>query len=177
MSLGNTAFSIGRRIGKHSLAGRIFCLTERWLPLERVARTRTLVAFHHPRPVANPHVLIVPTRPISSLTSPSVPGKTRAEVIWSMLTLARQVGSDLDPDADWQMVINGGTRQEIGQLHGHLLLDHAAAGEDGVADSPASLLPFLDQLQSISLAPNAGYSLVMRWTNGGETRVTISTEG
>lgn len=177
MSLGNTAFGIGRRIGKHPLAGRIFCLAERWLPLKRVARTHTLVAFHHPRSIANPHVLIVPTRPLPSLTAPMRSSENRAETIWQMVILAREIGLNMHAAAAWQMVINGGNRQDIGQMHGHLLLDHTSPTASDAIDSAGDLLPFLERLRDIARVPDAGYSLVIRWKEDGDVWAIVTSEG
>ena len=67
MRLQEKAFDIGRAIGKHRAASRLFCLVEPVLPLNRLGRSAHCVAFPHPRPPDHPHNHIGPT--------PSWPGK------------------------------------------------------------------------------------------------------
>lgn len=167
MSAGQLAFRVARSIGKHPLAGRLFCLTERLLPLRRVAREDGIIAFHHPRPMADPHVLIVPTRPVSSLTTEGITDEQRAALIWNMVELGREVTTQLPASEHWQLVTNGGARQDIGQMHAHLMHADAYFVEGTLLESP---LAGLNVWQYISAAihdadqvPDCGYSLEIRW--------------
>lgn len=179
MRINRIAFQVGRRIGKHPLAGWLFCLCERLLPLNRLARQEGLVAFHHPRPTADPHVLIVPTRPVSSLTSDRLADKARAQLLWNMIELAQKLTPQLPESDCWQLVINGGSRQDIGQLHGHLL--HAS---DGLTDVPREgSLPgsgptvwqeVFDELRKADQVPDDGFSLIFHWKSQGPITAVVT---
>lgn len=181
MALGELAFKIGRRIGKHPIAGRLFCLTERLLPVKRVAREHGLVAFHHPRPVAEPHILIVPTTPVASITTHKLDDDAMFATIWSMVELAQRVSDHLPPNQGWQLVINGGERQDIGQMHGHLLHSDADSMPDAFplydpADDTIGWSALLSTLRDASEISGAGCSLIIRWNWGEQpaARVTQS---
>lgn len=168
LSLQRFAFNIGRRIGKHPMSGRIFCSTERFLPLKRIVRENGLVAFHHPRPIASHHVLIAPTHPAPSLITDHPDESYLPELIWEMVVLARRISADLDPTARWQFVINGGERQDIGQIHGHLLrVDEQGSTEaldiSAPAECPQLWVDLFRALSEAASIPLNGFSLVFRW--------------
>lgn len=179
MGFGELAFSVGRRIGKHPLSGRLFCLTERWLPVDKIAREDGLVAFHHPRPIAVPHVLIVPTRPFSSLTTDRLSEAEKSQIVWSMVQFARQVSEELPVSNEWQLVINDGTRQDIGQVHGHLLQapQNQGEAENSLTDpaiQPGTWSEIFTVLRVAERVPNSGYSLEVRWNSHGEAHARIT---
>ena len=167
MSAGEFAFRIGRGIGKHPLAGRLFCLTERLLPLTRIARNDDLLAFHHPRPIADPHVLIVPTKPVASLTASGINDEQRAMLISKMVELGREVTTQLSASEHWQLVINGGTRQDIGQMHAHLMHADVYRREGTLLQEPKIGLDVWRQIFTViheaDRIPDCGYSLEIRW--------------
>ena len=175
MSTGKAAFRIGRRIGKHPVASVLFCLTERLLPVKRIARTPGLVAFHHPRPVADPHILIVPTRPFPALTTDRLTTREKAGIVWQMTQLAREIM----PHGNYQFVINGGERQDIGQVHAHLLKEESgiAAGARALMDpatEPEQWEELFADLQNAAEIPGNGFSLEIHWNEGSDPGATIS---
>lgn len=178
MNLRSTAFGIGRRIGKHPLAGRLFCMTERILPLARVARVEGLVAFHHPRPIDDVHILIVPTTPFAALAATNPAVDQKSEIVWNMVTFARRIGATIAPDAPWHMVINGGTRQEIGQVHGHLLMSTRDADSESaeLGNPSVTAKDWQELFQRISQADQVdgnGYSVVIHWSTGNSITATL----
>lgn len=181
MNLGNAAFAIGRKIGKHPIAGRLFCLTVRGLPLKRIRLTGDLVVFHHPRPIADPHILVVPTSPFDSLTTKKIENPIKWRIIWEMIEIGREVSGEIDPESNWQLVINGGSRQDIGQLHGHLLKNAPRATANGVALTPPAgdsgrWHDLWEELQNASAIPEHGYSLVTTWKSGEVPVVQVQQE-
>lgn len=167
MILAKLAFNMGRRIGKHPIAGALFCRVERFLPLNRITRTNNLVVFHHPRPIAVPHVLIVPTHPVASLLTPAINDVQRAQLVWQMIELGRETTMLLPPSDRWQLVINGGKRQEIGQVHAHLI--HAETDRDeGIALANPQVEPdpwreLFAIVRKADQAPEPAYTLTIRW--------------
>lgn len=165
MRLRESAFKIGRMIGKRPIASGLFCVTERALPLHRLARSRRCVAFCHPKPTYSPHVLVVPTTPFPSLAHSRMEPAKKAELLWEMIQLARDVTAD--HDADWRVVINGGSRQDIGQVHGHLIHDVAEPSAYSVdVHDPAEQLGgwehILRWIEAAESIPGNGYSVTFR---------------
>lgn len=119
MRIRTIAFGIGRKIGKHPFASRLFCMVEPILPVQRIARSVHSVAFYHPKPSEDGHILVVPTVPFPALAASKPDQVMKSRLLWDMLQLAARVG-ERDP-ADWQVILNGGMRQDIGQVHGHLI--------------------------------------------------------
>lgn len=181
MSLSELAFRIGRGIGKHPVAGLAFCLCERLLPLQRIGRTRELVAFHHPRPVADPHILIVPTRPCRSLVDSKWSTRRKSDLVWSMITFAEGIATDLDTGATWQFTINGGRRQDIGQLHGHLTIatDSADPNEVPITNPGIDSAPWNHLFTEIGIAdtiPDNGYTLALTWNTSRKPTAVLWQE-
>lgn len=162
MSARTTAFRIGRRIGKHPLASRAFCLSERFLPVERLARSNRVVAFRHPRPSWEPHILIVPTIPFPALITPKLSIETKSAILNEAIVLARRVAEGENRDSTWFLIINGGVRQEIGQVHGHLIQESQTLVSTVYAiTNETNWVPILTALQKASENPDNGYSLVI----------------
>ena len=163
MSVGTTAFRIGRRIGKHPLASYVFCLAERVLPLQRLGRSARAVAFAHPRPSWQPHILIVPTVPWAQLVSPRRPPAQKIELLEEMLALASTVSAGHDATATWLLAINGGARQDIGQVHGHLATEPWRPGETlHPLDQPSAWQHIFLSLADAAQLPESGYTLIVR---------------
>ena len=88
------------------------------LPVRRLAETRTVVVFEHPAPSANPHILLVPKRPIRSF--PRFRGDDAA-LFGEMIGLALVTAERLDLyRAGFALTINGGRYQDVAQAHLHL---------------------------------------------------------
>ncbi len=178
MSPGAIAFRIGRAVGKHPLAGQAFCTIERLLPLNRLARANNLVAFHHPRPIAEPHILIVPTHPVESLTTNQFDTEHMADLIWKMIELGREIAPVLPESDAWLLVINGGKRQDFGQLHAHLL--HASSSEStGISiakptQNPGPWQRLFTQIERADRVADNGYSLEIRWSADNQATAEVT---
>ncbi|MEJ2013956.1 MAG: HIT domain-containing protein [Anaerolineales bacterium] len=95
-----------------------------WLPLDRLYETRTLVAFHHPTPSYPLHILIVPKRKYASLL------EVRSDDLEFMQDLFETVSKlvwdfKLEEDS-YRLMVNGGSAQEVGVLHFHLISDRGS---------------------------------------------------
>lgn len=178
--LGEYAFRISRLVGKHPIAGVLFCSTERLLPVKRIAREKGLVAFHHPRPIANPHILIIPTRPISSITTSHMDDEAKAKTLWNMISLARQPVFRVMSEDALMLLINGGSRQDIGQLHGHLLPSDCVPDNSylRLVDPQSELTAWVELMQQLRTAnaiPDTGFSLIFQWNSRGEVMAEVTT--
>jgi histidine triad (HIT) family protein len=88
------------------------------LPVKKVFETDKVIAFEHPKPYWKHHILIVPKRSIKNL---AIASQEDFEYINECLFVAQKVvlmkGWD---DSNYTIVTNGGSRQEVAQLHFHL---------------------------------------------------------
>jgi diadenosine tetraphosphate (Ap4A) HIT family hydrolase len=109
------------------LGGRVAALAcaraGRLLPVECLAQNARAIAFRHPSPEAPDHVVIVSRAYLPSFCA--LVGRGRSDVLLEIVALARVAASSLGrgPRA---LTINAGRRQEVGQLHAHLLPEDSA---------------------------------------------------
>ena len=89
------------------------------IPVERLRETETLMAFHHPRPAYPVHILLVPKRPLASLTSIS---KSDTDFLQDLFTTTQSLIAEMNLEADgYRLITNGGPYQDIPHLHFHLV--------------------------------------------------------
>ncbi len=88
------------------------------LPVKRIKETNKALAFWHPKPFWEYHILIVPKAPIKDLLDIT---EDKEKYLTGMYALLADVIKELGWENDeYSALINGGKRQEIGQLHLHL---------------------------------------------------------
>ena len=92
------------------------------LPIERLAETNNLLAFHHPTPAYPLHILIVPKKSITSLLAldPVAERDLLGEVLATAQKLVRQFHLEED---GYRLIVNGGKFQDFPSLHFHLVAD------------------------------------------------------
>lgn len=89
------------------------------IPLHKLRETPTLIAFHHPQPSYPTHVLILPKKAIANLaalTAQDAP--LLVDVFQVTNSLVEELGLEA---AGYRLIVNGGTFQDIPQLHWHLV--------------------------------------------------------
>lgn len=101
------------------LAGFAFQWFGRLLPVNRVLCTRRIIVFRHPRPVYEDHLLIVPRRRVESLLELAA---SKQPLLFAELLMAARVAVERCglPVDGYTLVVNGGPRQDVGQLHLHM---------------------------------------------------------
>lgn len=88
------------------------------LPIKRVLETDRAVAFWHPNPFWENHILIVPKTLIKSLLDiNAINSSYIADMYYVLSEVVKKLGWENEA---YSTIINGGTRQDIGQLHMHL---------------------------------------------------------
>lgn len=88
------------------------------LPVNRVKETKKVLAFWHPKPFWEEHILIVPKKAIKSLSEMS---PDDLPYITEVFKVAREIVIEKGwTVTDYTIVTNGGNRQEVAQLHFHL---------------------------------------------------------
>jgi len=88
------------------------------LPVKRIKETDKVIAFWHPKPFWEKHILLVPKKRIKSITS-------LEEVDYLYIQELYKVNKEIVKDLGWDkteytILTNGGSRQEVNQLHFHL---------------------------------------------------------
>ncbi len=88
------------------------------LPVNRIKETDKVVAFWHPKPFWEKHILLVPKKPIKSITTLK---EEDYPYIQELYKLVKEIVEELGWDkTEYTVLTNGGSRQEVNQLHFHL---------------------------------------------------------
>lgn len=90
------------------------------LPVDRLSETSTLLAFRHPTPAYPVHVLLVPKKPIATLTGldPVADSDFLIDLYATVQKLVKQLGLAED---GYRLIVNGGKYQDFPYLHFHLI--------------------------------------------------------
>ena len=99
------------------LIGWIFEHMSFAIPLKRLRETETLIAFHHPKPSYEFHVLLVPKKAVKTLMEFDPNDSTFLTELYSTV---QSLVEEFHLSA-WRLIVNGGGYQDFPQLHFHLL--------------------------------------------------------
>jgi histidine triad (HIT) family protein len=101
------------------LIGWIFAHMNFVIPVQRLRETRTLVAFHHPKPSHPFHVLLVPKKAVASLKQFDAKDSAFLSDLYSTV---QSLVDEFHLSA-YRLIVNGGEYQDFPQLHFHLISD------------------------------------------------------
>lgn len=104
------------------LIGWLFAHMSLALPVKRLRETDTLMAFHHPRPAYQFHVLLVPKKAVISLMEFDA---TDTTFLTDLYSTVQSLVDEFQLTA-WRLIVNGGEYQDFPQLHFHLISDGGA---------------------------------------------------
>jgi len=105
------------------------------LPVRRVVNTREIIGFVHPKPSWATHILLVPKVGIPSLID--MPPQ-RVGVVTEIFRVAKDLGKNIyDGVGPMQLMVNGGTYQDVGQLHFHLICGSDVVHLQSVSPKPS----------------------------------------
>ena len=89
------------------------------IPVERLRETKTLIAFHHPKPSYPLHILIVPKRSLDSL---QVLAAADADFMVDLFATTQSLIEEFHlTEKGYRLIVNGGAYQDVPQLHFHLV--------------------------------------------------------
>ena len=118
MSLKEKVFELSKSKIGELIVGLVFEKFSKLLPVKVVKETDKVIAFWHPKPFWEKHIVIVPKKAIKSLTSIT---SDQTNYIAEVYLIAKEIVLDLGWEKDgYALLVNGGERQEVGQIHFHL---------------------------------------------------------
>ncbi len=111
--------SLARLKFARNIIGWIFTKMSFALPVNRLHETDTLLAFYHPQPVYDVHILLVPKKVIANLAKldPS-DDELLADVFRTVQALVKELNLC---EKGYRLLVNGGKFQDVPQLHFHLI--------------------------------------------------------
>jgi len=120
-------FRFARWVSKHPLTGRLigwgFQYGSWLIPIKPIVTNRKLIAFPHPKPSYDSHVLVIPKQAIPTFPELLKPQHQHylVALFEAVQALTQQWGWD-----SFSFGVNGGVYQEVRQVHFHLYLgqDH-----------------------------------------------------
>jgi len=101
------------------LIGWTFTYMSFAVPIKRLRETKTLMAFHHPKPAYPFHVLLVPKKAIISLKEFDTKDSAFLTDLYSTV---QDLVNEFQLSA-YRLIVNGGEYQDFPQLHFHLVSD------------------------------------------------------
>jgi len=121
MSLSNILFKLAKMPLGDFIVGAVFTHLTPILPVNKIQETDKAVAFWHPKPYWEKHILIVPKKPIKNLFSIDSRNAVDSSYIMGCFELIQKVVKQQNwEDGSYSVLVNGGTIQEVNQLHFHL---------------------------------------------------------
>lgn len=111
-------FSLAKTPMGDLIIGIAFGKLSKILPVRKVKETEKVIAFWHPKPYWEKHILIVPKKAIKKLT---LLKKEDNVYINEVFKVVKEIVEELGwEDEGYTLLVNGGKKQEVGQLHFHL---------------------------------------------------------
>ena len=118
MSVSKKLFSLAKTQLGDLIVGIAFGKFSKLLPVKRIKETTKVIAFWHPKPFWEKHILIIPKKQIKNITSLKYED---GEYLHEVFKVAGEIVEELGWEKEgYSLLINGGKRQEVNQLHFHL---------------------------------------------------------
>jgi histidine triad (HIT) family protein len=119
--LSRLLFALARSWVGAWIIGWSFAHMSELIPVDRVYETELVLAFHHPKPSHQTHILIVPKQPLLSLMEIN---EVHAPILQDVISVAQRIVSDLALEQKgFRLTVNGGAYQDVAQVHWHLISD------------------------------------------------------
>jgi len=116
--IAKTLFSLSKSRPGDLIVGLAFGKLNKLLPVRKIKETDKVIAFWHPKPFWEEHILIVPKKPIKSMLNLK---ESDNDYLAEVYKIANEIVKDLGWDkGGYTLLSNGGNRQEVNQLHFHL---------------------------------------------------------
>jgi len=90
------------------------------IPAKRLRETETLLAFHHPKPAYQLHIILVPRKPVATLLDLNPEEHFLPEFLQTVQELVKEFRV---AEGGYRLIVNGGGYQDFPHLHFHLISD------------------------------------------------------
>ena len=167
-------------IAKAPFMGKVIGIAFRYfspaIPMKKVYNSKDIVAFCHPKPSYKNHIVLVPKRAVANLQQ--LASDKLQEYFVKIWEATRYIQNAYPEYRDsFVLVVNGGKRQEVSQVHFHMFTNHDVVNEKweihrvipAVSSRQITTEYFKDIMQQISLMNEEfdivqkGYSLVYQF--------------
>lgn len=131
-------FKIAKASFMGSIVGKVFQHCSWALPVKKVYSSKEIIAFCHPRPSYENHIIISPKRAVKNLQQMASDGFSKYFVkIWET---AKDI-CVMHPEYkdSFVLVANGGKRQEVQQVHFHMFTNHGIVNEYSAQEQAESV--------------------------------------
>ncbi len=128
-----TLFQIARSPISRHFIGFAFAKLSFLMLFTKLINTPDLMVFHHPVKHWQHHLLIVPKTAVPAFTSLNIAHNPAHQKLLLGIVQAAQQAAHLEALPHYALLVNGGTYQDVPQMHFHL-----AAGPDKHGKNPSS---------------------------------------
>ncbi len=130
------------KIAKGPLMGRIVGTAFQhcgWaIPVKKVYSSKEIIAFHHPQPSYENHLILSPKKAVRNLQTMAANGLNECFVkIWESTKEICRMHSEYKDS--FVLVANGGKRQEVQQVHFHMFTNHEMVHEYSAPEQAESI--------------------------------------
>ncbi len=121
-------FKIAKSPLMGGVVGTAFRFCSPVIPVKKVLQNREIIAFYHPKPSYQSHLIITPKRAIKSLRELSE--EKFFGYFPAILSAADEISVN-NPKfrENFTLIANGGPRQEVGQVHFHMFTNHKSVND------------------------------------------------
>ena len=118
MSFKEKVFEFSKSSLGDLIVGLAFGKFSKLLPVKRVKETNKVIAFWHPKPFWEKHIVLVPKKAIKSISALT---PEDSDYISDIYLTAKKIVQEFGWEKNgYTILVNGGDRQEVGQIHFHL---------------------------------------------------------
>ena len=121
--MSGTLLRLARTGPGRKMVGWIFAHMSFAIPARRLRETKTLLAFHHPRPAYPFHVVLLPKQAVPSLMELDPASTFLSDLFATVQSLVTEFQLPA-----YRLIVNGGEYQDFPMLHFHLI-SHLPMGE------------------------------------------------
>ena len=137
--LKRTLFQIARSPVSRHFIGFAFAKLSFLMPFTKLIDTPDLMVFHHPVKHWQHHLLLVPKTAVPTFTSLNIAHNPVHQKLLLAIVQAAQQAAHLEALPDYALLVNGGTYQDVPQMHFHLAAGPNKHGKNPSKDTLNSL--------------------------------------
>ena len=120
-------FSIARNPISGLFIGYAFQHLSAWIPVQKIVEDSDMLAFYHPSPAWETHILIVPKKSVDTFERMIDENGQHRRLVFRILQIAQTIMAENDIPR-YRIVVNGGIRQDVQQVHFHLITENGVRG-------------------------------------------------